>query len=484
MKHVFVSKTHAALALAVGSLTAVVACESIDSDPVGARDAGADVTSVDAAAGTVDATGSSDAGPLDADDEDDVFPPDASVTCSVEPCVVAIAGAGSTFCALMQDGKAACWGSNSQGQLGDDSFDGFSAHPRPIPSLESVTHLSLSASNACARVASGAVHCWGAQDLVRAGSSAFDAGDNPYEPVRHPTHQELVTDSSSVSVGAGFACVTTATATGAVSCWGSNGSLALGRGATADPIAPPGEVTLRTTAVKAIIAGSSRAFAITTEDDLVSWGGSTQYGSVPWGSGTQYAGHVFLLGRDTSEDPDGVPSLIPGLRRVRDVATGSIHSCAVIGRDVTCWGANDQGQLGRGTYDPFDYLPEPSNLRFVAHDADAGADDDVPSKVAVGDGHTCTVMGSGRVYCWGNTMNVGLLGSSMDAQHAALSGVPTRIDGLDGPAVTIATGDDAACALLRSGVVECWGANSAGQLGIGAADATPHPLPARVVFSN
>lgn len=483
MRHVFFSKAHATVALVLGSITTVLACESIDSDPIGPSDAGADVASSDAAVENLDA----DATPDDADaDDDDVPAPDASVTCSVEPCVVAIAGAGGTFCALMQGGTVSCWGSNSQGQLGDDSFDGFSAHPRQVPSLESVTHVSLSTGNACARVANGAVHCWGARDLVRAGSSTFDAGDNPYEPVRHPTHEELVSDSASVSVGVGFACVTTAT--GTVSCWGSNGSLALGRGATADSLAPPELVTLRTTTAKAIVAGSGRAFAITTGGDVVSWGGSTQYGSVPWGSGTQYAGHVFLLGRDTSEDPDGVPSLIPGLRHVRAVATGSIHSCAVIGRDVTCWGANDQGQLGRGTYDPFDYLPEPSNLRFVANDAsdanDAGDQDDVPSKVAIGDGHTCAVMGSGRIYCWGNTMNAGLLGPTLDAQHAPLTGVPTRIDGLGGPAASIATGDDAACALLRSGAVECWGSNVAGQLGIGAADGSPHPLPARVTFSN
>jgi alpha-tubulin suppressor-like RCC1 family protein len=223
---------------------------------------------------------------------------------------------------------------------------------------------------------------------------------------------------------------------------------------------------------------------------VLSWGARGLRGPDPFGRPKTLVD--FLLGRDVSEDVDGIPTVVPRLARVRGLATSSVHACAVVGRDVQCWGSNELGQLGRGSFNPApsvfqlppSFLPDISNLRFVAdaEKTDGGVlEKDVPIQVAVADEHSCAVMGSGRVYCWGKKGSVGVLGSGSTED---INGTPTRIDGLSEPAVGIASAASSVCVLLRSGAVECWGANSQGQLGTGTTDDLPHPTPSRVVLPN
>ena len=396
--------------------------------------------------------------------------PDAAVACAVSPCVIALTGGGSSFCALLVDGTVACWGSNDQGQLGYDSGAGFplaSAAPHRVTSLGGVTEVSGGDGNVCARDADGGIWCWGAADLVGAGIAPLDGAAPGAGAVLTPRRETAVPTATHVAVGTQVACVVLST--GALECWGRNDDRELAR--VADSPAAPGAVDLGSASVATARPGVSRTFAITSTGALVSWGATTQQRSFG-----------FLLGRDTSEDPDPHPTLVPGLADVRVVATGADHSCAVSGKTVTCWGANDLGQLGRGSFGPDVYLPDITNLAYVvaADDADAGdiPADDVPLDVAVGDGHSCAALGSGRVYCWGTNAG-GELGAGVSV---AKSGLPHRVLGLSGPAVHVASTAGAACALLRSGGVECWGTNYLGELGSAPLDQNPHPHPRAVTF--
>lgn len=91
--------------------------------------------------------------------------------------------------------------------------------------------------------------------------------------------------------------------------------------------------------------------------------------------------------------------------RVSDLALGGPHTCAVLETGaVRCWGNNEFGQLGYG------------------HTRDIG-DDELPSaagpvdlgegavKLGAGSSHTCAVLDTGTVRCWGNN-NFGQLGYS------------------------------------------------------------------------
>jgi alpha-tubulin suppressor-like RCC1 family protein len=455
-------------ALAIGGAALLFACVDAEGtpptvEPAAQNEAGADARSTSRDAGA----------PPDAEDE--LVVPSADVVCDGSPCAVSISGAGESFCALLAGGTVACWGRNDRGQLGYDSGAGFpqaSAQARLVPGVVGATHVSVGSANACARLGDGGVVCWGAPDLVGAGVAAVDAGtdadagDPEPPPDRSPpTPMTAVPAASSVAVGDETACVTTTG--GALACWGKNDHLELGRGPTASSFAPPAVVDLGAQSVLASAPGTSRTFALATSGALLSWGA---------GQGE------FLLGRDTSEDPDPLPAAVTALTKVRAVASSATHACAVAGRLVSCWGENYDGELGRGTFGPLAFLPGATNLAYVVagEDADAGIaqSTDVPLHVSVASGHTCAVMGSGRVYCWGTNAS-GQLGDGVTADR---SGAPRRVSALGGPAVHLASADNAVCALLRTGSIECWGANFAGQLGRGDLDGQTHPLPARVVL--
>lgn len=146
------------------------------------------------------------------------------------------------------------------------------------------------------------------------------------------------------------------------------------------------------------------------------------------------------------------------------IAAGGAHTCAVAmnGR-VTCWGWNDQDQLGT----------EEAEANSVP--ARVGGVMNVGS-VAAGGLHTCVLETSGRAGCFG------------DGQDGAL-GRGTNLDSADYVPVAgtasfgaIAAGIGTSCGITDTHDLLCWGANDQGQLGDGTA--TPSSMPATVVMAN
>ena len=175
---------------------------------------------------------------------------------------------------------------------------------------------------------------------------------------------------------------------------------------------------------------------------------------------------VTLLG-GTSVLGDGVASLTPCtiMPGAVTVSAGSSHSCALTASGgVTCWGDNELGQLGDGTYTqssvPVGVLGLSSGVVAVA----AGGDS------------TCAVMSVGTVKCWGYS-GEGQLGSGTTTD----SGVPISVLGLRPGVVAVSVGIEHTCALTSAGSVQCWGSNSDGQLGNGNYTFNPVPLPVDVV---
>ena len=90
--------------------------------------------------------------------------------------------------------------------------------------------------------------------------------------------------------------------------------------------------------------------------------------------------------------------------------------------------------------------------------------------LAAGFAHTCAVTDSGAAKCWGDNYS-GQLGDGT-REH---SSVPVDVVGIDGRAVAIAADGGGyyaghTCVVLESGGIQCWGVNKYGQLGNGAAD--------------
>lgn len=125
---------------------------------------------------------------------------------------------------------------------------------------------------------------------------------------------------------------------------------------------------------------------------------------------------------------------------VLDVAAGANHACAVIaGGTLKCWGDNSFGKLGDGS----------TSTRFEPVEV-VGLGGRVV-QVAAGTNHTCALMGTGRVKCWGSN-EYGQLGNGSRTDRL----VPTEVRSL-ASVTAVAAGGHRSCALLEDGRVVCWG---------------------------
>jgi alpha-tubulin suppressor-like RCC1 family protein len=107
----------------------------------------------------------------------------------------------------------------------------------------------------------------------------------------------------------------------------------------------------------------------------------------------------------------------------------------------------------------------------------------VATAVAAGWGHSCALINDGTIRCWGNN-TTGALGNgdkSVDGNTIVISNFAVQVSGVT-EAVSITTGGYHTCALLRSGQLQCWGKNEFGQLGDGRGGANVHStIPANVI---
>ena len=87
-------------------------------------------------------------------------------------------------------------------------------------------------------------------------------------------------------------------------------------------------------------------------------------------------------------------------------------------------------------------------------------------RVVVGNGFGCALVSSGDVHCWGAN-SLGQLGRGAESFTPALQ--PRQTNGLFDGATRISAGRDHACVVTATGGIECWGSNFSGQLGLGTA---------------
>lgn len=156
--------------------------------------------------------------------------------------------------------------------------------------------------------------------------------------------------------------------------------------------------------------------------------------------------------------------------RMRYVATGDTHTCVVLhSGSVKCFGAGGYGQLGNETgSDSGD-----STSSSVATTAAIGLGLRRTARaVAVGTQHSCALLDDFTVKCWGRS-SYGQLGYGNKfslGDEANEMGVDlAAIDlGTGRTAQAIAVGALHSCALLDNFAVKCWGISNYGQLGYGS----------------
>lgn len=161
---------------------------------------------------------------------------------------------------------------------------------------------------------------------------------------------------------------------------------------------------------------------------------------------------------------------------VNSISAGVGTTCALTDTSgVECWGWNFYGTLGMGALDG------PQNCYTVDNPVGCSI---VPVAVrglgsgvralASGYAHACALTDAGGVECWGyNT--AGQLGDGTNtgpqlcsSEHPTpCSSIPVAVSGLGSGVSAIGSGWDQTCAVMDSGAVECWGNNGDGQLGNG-----------------
>jgi alpha-tubulin suppressor-like RCC1 family protein len=137
------------------------------------------------------------------------------------------------------------------------------------------------------------------------------------------------------------------------------------------------------------------------------------------------------------------------------VAAGRNHTCAVVSSGhVFCWGDGSKGQLGDRSANPSSFPVEVLNITNAV-------------QVAARGNHTCTVLATGHVQCWGEN-NEGELGDG----SSLMKKTPIEVKGIS-DATQVAAGESSTCALLSTGHIDCWGSNARGALGNGETGPEP-----------
>jgi alpha-tubulin suppressor-like RCC1 family protein len=318
---------------------------------------------------------------------------DASVTVTREPVSLALGARHS--CVLLHDVAGSkesytpyCWGANADGQLGA-SGTGFVR-----PTLPAGVELRAVASHAssdttCSSAEDLAVVCWGKNDQSQCGRAPSATAS----PAKITSGIGMVAvRGDALHSGGASSCILQPSSIGVtVACWGSNASCEL---ATSDaPCSPDAQ------------AGPAVGASLAS----------------------------FL-------DPLAV-------------AVGRSHGCLIASTAapvVSCWGANEKGQVGSGAA----VVSPPEPVQFQAASLLATA-------VAAGDAFSCAITAAKRAICWGDNTS----GAVSDGAKAANTAPVEAFAGID--AVTVAAGAGVSCVVDSAGGARCRGAGDKGQLGRG-----------------
>ncbi|MBL8685020.1 MAG: hypothetical protein JNK05_37940 [Myxococcales bacterium] len=396
---------------------------------------------------------------------------------------VEVAAGGDTTCARRMSGAVVCWGRNSNGQLGNGTIAS-SATPVPVTGLTDATQLSVNNRTACARRASGAVACWGQNNEGQLGDGTVSGRTTPVAVMG-------LSDAVEVVVGGSHACARRAS--GVVVCWGQNddGQLGISGGRRTSPVTTPINDATK------IAAGQFHTCAVRATGVIDCFGRnfSNQLGGNPV-AGSTVLRRVALSSTEL-------------LSQMVDVQSKLDHSCGRRADGTTyCWGENSDDQVGGSGLSAYarlvygnvttDSVATGGNFTcgrtgarvfcwgssgsgqlgapdttLTSNSAQAVVGFGAATSVAPAGSHTCARV-AGRVVCWGSD-TTGAIGFTRGANPSSVELSGREVPGLT-DVVHVTGGSEFSCALRASGAVSCWGANASGQLGNGTTTASVAPV--------
>ena len=291
-----------------------------------------------------------------------------------------VSAGGNHTCARRATGRLYCWGSDSNGQVGDDGDNVAQTVPVQVfgNRIDWTNAISAGERHTCARRTTGRLYCWGDDGNGQVGNGGL--------PAEHDTPQQVfgnLTTWTAVSAGDFHTCARRST--GRLYCWGSddpNGTL--GNNATLASQGTPVQVFGNRTDWAAVSAGGDHTCARRTSGRIFCWG-ADNFGQVGNGAATGI--------RPT-------PTAVGTLADWTSVSAGETHTCGrrTNGR-AYCWGRAAFGALGDNQ--TLTDRVSPTQV-FGAVTTWTGPE--------AGSNHSCARRTDRRLYCWGND-NSGQMGN-------------------------------------------------------------------------
>lgn len=213
-----------------------------------------------------------------------------------------------------------------------------------------------------------------------------------------------------------------------------------------------------------VSAGSRHTCAVMADRSVRCWG-DNHSGQLGYGDSSNRGSSAGTMGNTLGAVPLGTG------RTAQSLESGGNFTCARLDDGTAkCWGDGDLGRLGSLSNN--DIGDDPNEMGDVLAPIDLGTSR-TATQLAVGSRHTCAIVDTGQVKCWGSNA-AGELGLDDAVSRGGYAGsmgdMLPSVDLGGGLAVQIAAGFHFSCALLDDGSVRCWGRNSLGQLGQGSLD--------------
>ncbi|MBK7042825.1 MAG: hypothetical protein IPH50_03440 [Rhodanobacteraceae bacterium] len=227
---------------------------------------------------------------------------------------------------MTASGAVKCWGNNNSGQIGDGSTLQRGT-PVAVTGISSgAATVSTGANHSCSVSTSGAVKCWGANDLGQVGDGSHNQRLTPVPVVG--------LNSGIIKVDAGNFHSCARTTTGAPKCWGSNSDGQIGNGSVSLSFTSPVSVNNLASGIRDISGGEFHSCAIVSAGGVACWGRNDLRSSVTAATTTQMcpslcrflircqcrsapAAHIPVLSviaRSSAGEPTTTASAAPGSR--------------------------------------------------------------------------------------------------------------------------------------------------------------------------